>query len=128
MVILSLLTELNNYTSEEILIYRREEMAKQKNYKCVGMYINNVLVGISGLWFLVRHYFGKNIAPDHFVISSAYRNKGLGKLLFEWIYNYAQKHGYEASELNTYIENKKSHKFYENEGYKKLGFHYLKKF
>ena len=49
-------------------------------------------------------------------------------MLFEWIHKYAQDIGYEASELNTYIENKKSHRFYENEGYKKLGFHYLKKF
>ena len=92
------------------------------------MYLNNELIGISGLWFLTRHYSGKTIEPDHVVISSKYRDKGLGKLLFEWIYKYAQSIGYEATELNTYIHNVKSHKFYENEGYKKLGFHYLKKF
>ncbi|MGV8947650.1 MAG: GNAT family N-acetyltransferase [Lutibacter sp.] len=62
------------------------------------------------------------------LIWNNHRNKGLGKNLFEWISNYAQNIGYEASELNTYIENKKSHRFYENEGYEKLGYHYLKKY
>jgi len=128
LVILPLLTELNNYTSKDVLINRIVEMAKQENYTCIGMYLNNELIGISGLWFIIRHYCGRTIEPDHVVISSALRNKGLGKLLFEWIYNYAEKNGYEASELNTYIGNKKSHTFYEKEGYKKLGFHYLKKF
>ncbi|WP_367158773.1 hypothetical protein [Lutibacter sp.] len=47
--------------------------------------------------------------------------------MFKWIYNYTKNIGYEATELNTYIENTKSHQFYENEGFKKLGYHYIKK-
>lgn len=125
--ILPLLKELNKTTTHAVLKQRLLEMTTQ-HYKCVGMYLNDELIGISGLWFLTRHYCGKTIEPDHVVISSKHRNKGLGKKLFEWIYNYAQSIGYEATELNTYIHNVKSHKFYENEGYKKLGFHYLKKF
>ncbi len=125
--IFPLLKELNSNTSDTILKQRLLEMTTQ-HYKCVGMYLNNELIGISGLWFLTRHYCGRTIEPDHVVINLKYRNKGLGKKLFEWIYNYAQSIGYEATELNTYIENVKSHKFYENEGFKKLGYHYLKKF
>ncbi|NOR29128.1 MAG: GNAT family N-acetyltransferase [Lutibacter sp.] len=125
--ILPLLRVINKITSEDILKQRLLEMTTQ-NYKCVGVYLNDELIGISGLWFLTRHYCGRTIEPDHVVINSKHRNKGLGKILFEWIYNYAQSIGYEATELNTYIKNEKSHRFYENEGYKKLGFHYLKKF
>ena len=125
--ILPLLKELNKTTSDSILKKRLLEMTTQ-HYKCVGVYLNNELIGISGLWFLTRHYSGRTIEPDHVVISSKHRNLGLGKKLFEWIYKYAQSIGYEATELNTYIHNVKSHRFYENEGYKKLGFHYLKKF
>ena len=127
LTILPLLKELNNTTSESILKQRVLEMTEQ-HYKCVGIFLKGELIGISGLWFLTRHYSGKTIEPDHVVISSAYRNKGLGKRLFDWIFKYAQSIGYEASELNTYIHNEKSHTFYENEGYKKLGFHYLKIF
>jgi hypothetical protein len=127
LTILPLLKTLNSYTQDNILTQRILEMTTQ-HYKCIGIYIDNNLIGIAGLWFLTRHYCGKTIEPDHVVISKKYRNQGLGKKLFEWIYNYAQRIGYEATELNTYIENVKSHRFYENEGYKKLGFHYLKKF
>jgi len=127
LIILPLLKELNAYTPDNILKQRILEMTTQ-HYKCIGLYVNDELVGIAGLWFLTRHYCGKTIEPDHVVISKDYRNKGLGKKIFSWIYNYAQSIGYEATELNTFIENVKSHRFYENEGYKKLGFHYLKKF
>lgn len=125
--ILPLLKELNTNTPENVLKERLLEMATQ-HYECVGVYLDDELAGISGLWFLTRHYCGKTVEPDHVVIGEKHRNKGLGKKLFEWIYNYAQNIGYEATELNTYIENEKSHRFYENEGYKKLGFHYIKKF
>ena len=125
--ILPLLRELNKNTDEIVLKERLLDMTKQ-HYKCVGVFLKGELVGISGLWFLTRHYCGKTIEPDHVVIGENHRNKGLGKKLFEWICNYAQSIGYEATELNTYIENEKSHRFYENEGYKKLGYHYLKKF
>lgn len=125
--ILPLLKELNTNTTEIILKQRLLEMTKQ-NYKCVGLFLEGELVGTSGLWFLTRHYCGKTVEPDHVVIGKNHRNIGLGKKLFEWIYNYAHSIGYEASELNTYIENEKSHRFYENEGYKKLGYHYLKVF
>ncbi len=62
------------------------------------------------------------------LIWNNHRNKGLGKKLFERISNFAQNIGYEATELNTYIKNEKSHQFYKNEDYKKLGYHYLKKY
>ena len=126
LTIIPLLKQINTTTSDEILKKRILEMTKQ-HYKCVGMYLNEELIGISGLWFLTRHYSGSTIEPDHVVINMAYRNKGLGKKLFKWIHNYAQSIGYEASELNTYIHNVPSHRFYENEGYNKLGYHYLKK-
>jgi hypothetical protein len=127
LIILPLLKELNSYTDENILKDRILDMSNSPNYKCVGVYMNTKLIGISGLWFLTRHYCGKTIEPDHVVIASEFRSKGISKILFEWIYNYTKNIGYEATELNTYIENTKSHQFYENEGFKKLGYHYLKK-
>ncbi|WP_111708686.1 GNAT family N-acetyltransferase [Lutibacter citreus] len=126
-IILPLLEELNPKIEKNILKIRLLDMTSQ-NYKCVGVYHFDKLVGISGLWFLTRLYCGKILEPDHVIITSQYRSKGLGKILFNWIYNYAQSIGYEASELNTYISNVKSHEFYENEGYKKLGYHYIKYF
>ncbi len=54
-IILSLLKELNKTTSKNVLKQRLLEMATQQ-YKCVGIFIDNELIGISGLWFLTRYY------------------------------------------------------------------------
>lgn len=123
--IVPLLQQLNTKTPEEILKKRVLEMTTQ-NYKCVGMYDHEKLIGISGLWMLTRHYIGKTIEPDHVVIDTHYRGKNLGKKLFDWIYTYAKEKGFEATELNAYTGNRKSHKFYLNEGYEIYGYHFIK--
>lgn len=123
---LPLLMLLNQDETKETLSERLLEMSTQ-NYECVGVYDCEKLVGISGLWFQTRHYSGRSIEPDHVIIHQAYRNKGLGKLLFDWIDNYAKNKRCCAVELNTYVRNTASHKFYYNEGYEILGFHFVKR-
>ena len=125
--IIPLLKQLNKNETEHTLSERVLEMSTQ-NYECVGIFNSNKLIGIAGLWFQTRHYCGRSIEPDHVIIHKDYRSKGLGKLLFDWIYKYAQSKGCSATELNTYVGNPASHKFYYNEGYEILGFHFVKKF
>lgn len=126
--VIPLVEKLNSYKiSYEILKKRFYEMIAQKNYECAVIYDGNKLIGVSGLWFCTRHYSGRSVEPDHVYIDEAYRNKGLGRQFFNWIYDYAKERGYEAIELNTYVSNAQSHKFYFNEGFKILGFHFLKK-
>lgn len=124
--IVPLLRKINHKTPQDLLESRLIEMANLPHYECVGMYLDKELIGISGLWYSTRHYIGKTVEPDHVVINEEYRNKGLGKKFFKWIHEYTQSKGCEAIELNTYVENRKSHKFYYNEGYEIFGFHMLK--
>ena len=64
--------------------------------------------------------------PDHVMIDPAYQNKGIGKQLFEWLFRYADENGIEATELNTYVNNHGSHKFYFNLGYIIKGYHFVR--
>lgn len=123
--ILPLLRQINHKTPDKILKERILEMANQ-NYECACMYDNDKMIGICGIWYMTRHYIGKSMEVDHVVIDNQYRSKGLGSQFFKWIYDYAKSKGCEASELNTYVSNPKSHKFYYNEGYNIYGFHFLK--
>ena len=50
----------------------------------------------------------------------------IGKKFFNWIYTYTKSKGCEAIELNTYTGNRKSHKFYYNEGFNIYAFHFAK--
>jgi diamine N-acetyltransferase len=125
--ILPFLMELSEYeVSAPVLKQRFQEMFTQ-NYECFGVYHKEELIGVFGLWFMTRHYAGKSCEPDHVYIKPEFQNKGLGKKVFNFIFDYAKKKGCETSELNSYVHNFKSHKFYMNMGYVIKGYHFLKK-
>lgn len=117
----------SNKFSDQILKQRFEEMFTQ-NYECVGVYHDQQLVGITGLWYQTRHYAGKSCETDHVYIHPAYRSKGIGDQLFAFIEAHAKQKGCEAVELNTYVQNSPSHKFYYNAGFNIIGFHFAKYF
>ncbi|OSY87677.1 acetyltransferase [Tenacibaculum holothuriorum] len=125
-IIFPLLKVINTKTPHDILKERVYEMIKLPHYECVGMFDGEKLIGISGLWYTLRHYVGKSVEPDHVIVDESYRGNGLGNKFFDWIYEYTKKKGCEAIELNTYTGNKKSHKFYYNEGFEIYGFHFVK--
>ena len=110
----------------DVLKARFEEMFDQ-NHECRGVFLDGELIGVFGLWFMTRHYAGRSCEPDHIYIAEEHRNKGVGKKLFTFIYNYATEKGCETSELNSYVSNYRSHKFYLNEGFEIKGYHFIKK-
>ena len=110
----------------DILKERFAEMLTQ-DYEAFGVYDDEKLIGCFGLWSMTRHYCGKSVEPDHVYIDENYRSKGIGKQLFEWIEVYGKKKGVTTIELNTYVQNFPSHKFYYNQGFNALGYHFLKK-
>ena len=124
--ILPLVRMLNTELSNSELLSRLDEMLAQ-GYECVGVYDKEKLIGIAGLWIITKLYIGKHIEPDNVIIDPAYRNKGIGELLMNWIYEYGKKRGCVASELNCYMANEKGQKFWVKEGYTPLGIHYQKK-
>jgi len=123
--IIPLLRVLNEKIDEDTLKQRLEDMIRQ-GYQCVGIYDQETLAGISGMWFLTKYYVGKHIEPDNVIILPQYRGKGLGEQLMKWIYEYARSQGCIASELNCYVNNHGGQKFWINEGYRVIGFHYQK--
>lgn len=123
--IIPLLKQLNDRTPTKLLKSRLVEMTEQ-NYECAVMYNKDKLIGVCGIWYMTRHYIGKSMEIDHVIIDTNYQNKGLGKYFLKWIYKHVKSKGCEASELNAYTSNPKSHKFYYNEGYNIYGFHFLK--
>jgi len=125
--IVPLVYELNNEKiSLDVLQTRFKEM-QQQNYECAVIKHNEVLIGVAGMWFCTRHYIGKSAELDHVYIQSEHRGSGLGKQFMAWIANYIKAKGYQSIELNTYVQNYPSHKFYYNEGFQILGYHFLKK-
>lgn len=120
------LIKLNNTTiPEEVLLARLDEM-KTQGYQCVGLYLDEQLIGVCGLWMMTKFYVGKHIEPDNVFILPEYRRQGYGKQLLDWVYDYGRTHGCLASEMNCYISNENGNAFWEQEGFVKIGYHYQK--
>ena len=126
-LVLPFVMELGDFQTDEALLKARFLEMFDQNYECFGVYLGEELIGVFGLWFMTRHYAGKSCEPDHVFIKSEYQNRGFGKQIFEFIFDYSRKKGCETSELNSYVQNFKSHKFYMNHGYVIKGYHFLKK-
>jgi hypothetical protein len=125
--VLPFVLELGEYQIDEALLRARFQEMFSQNYECFGVFLNDELIGVFGLWFMTRHYAGKSCEPDHVIIKPEYQNKGIGNEIFEFIFRYAKEKGCETSELNSYVQNFRSHKFYMNHGYVIKGYHFLKK-
>lgn len=126
--IIPLVQKLMSFSVSEALLKERFAEMVTQNYECAVIYDENELIGVTGMWFRTRHYAGETVEIDHVYIEDAYRNKGLGKAFLNWIYDYVKSKGCITAELNTYVQNYPSHKFYYNEGFEILGYHFLKKF
>jgi len=125
--VIPLVYELNDSRiPHNILEDRFSEMINQ-NYECAVIKDDDIIVGVTGLWYCTRHYIGKTAEMDHVYILPDYRGKGVGEQFVNWINRYLKEKGCQSIELNTYVNNYASHKFYYNHGFEILGFHFLKK-
>lgn len=114
-----------NNVSKKVLRTRFMEMCEQ-SYECAGIYEGETLIGCCGLWFQTRHYAGRSIEMDHVIIKDTHRNQGIGKQLMQYVYDYATAKQCLWVELNTYVDNFPSHKFYYNQGFVAKGYHFVK--
>uniref|UniRef100_UPI004049BEA2 GNAT family N-acetyltransferase n=1 Tax=Flavobacterium sp. TaxID=239 RepID=UPI004049BEA2 len=102
------------------------QMFQFNNYYCFGLYQNNLLIGICGGWLTVRIYSGRQLEIDHFVIDEKIRSGGFGKTFISLLEDWAKEKNCKTVELNAYVQSDKAHKFYFQNEYKVLGFHFQK--
>ena len=124
--IVAVLQKLGNYTVAEAVIKERLQEMTQQNYECLGIFDEEKLIGTCGLWFQTRHYAGRSLEMDHVIIDDAYRGHGVGKMLVEFVSDYAKKKSCNWVELNSYVHNFPSHKFFYNQGFVAKGYHFVK--
>ena len=118
--------QLNPDIPQKTLESYLDDMFDLPTYRCFGAFIDNKLIGISSGWITIRFYSGKQLEVDNVVIDASLQSKGIGNQFLEYIEAWAIKNGCKTVELNSYVQNSRSHKFYYNRSYQVLGFHFLK--
>lgn len=114
-----------NYTETTMKSYFKD-MFQYKTYRCFAIEENNNIIAVASGWITVRLYCGKQLEVDNVIVDSSIQSKGIGSYFFNEIEKWAIKNNCKTIELNTYVANSRSHKFYFNKGYKILGFHFQK--
>lgn len=124
--LLNLTKLLNPNLPISILETRQVEMFEFENYRCFGLFEGDKLIGVSSGWIAVKLYSGKQLEIDNVIIDNTIQSKGYGTFFIAEIESWAKTNNCETVELNTYTQNGRSHKFYFNQGYNILGFHFQK--
>ncbi len=96
------------------------------NYTQIGVFENNICLGITGCWSATKLWTGKYLEIDNFVVHPEYRSKGIGKLLTDYIEQKALEIGCSSIVLDAFTGNFGAHRFYYNQGYVPRGFHFIK--
>lgn len=95
------------------------------NYGQVAVYEDNECVGLSGFWIGSKLWCGKYLELDNVVVAEKHRSKGIGKLIFDYLYEKGVQEKCTMLALDSYTVNFKAHKFFYNEGYAPRGFHFI---
>ena len=95
-------------------------------YKQLAVFEHDVCVALTGFWTGYKLWTGKYIEIDNFIVDENHRQKGLGKLMTDYISVKASAEGCTAVVLDAFTANFKAHRFYYNQGYEPRGFHFIK--
>jgi ribosomal protein S18 acetylase RimI-like enzyme len=123
----NLIKLLNPNLKEETFIQSVQEMNQNPNYKVILIYNGKECIAICGYWIATKLYCGKYLEMDNVIVKPAYQRKGIGNILSELCENIATENNCNVMMLDAYIENELAHKFYENHGFIKKGYHFVKK-
>ncbi len=112
--------------SPETYIDYVEEMARLNNFKLVGAFLGDKIVGAAGYWVLIMLYCGRYIQASNLVVDRQNRSLGVGKKILDHIEKIGRDLNCHKMVLDSYTENKKSHPLYYREGFYIRGFHFMK--
>jgi diamine N-acetyltransferase len=83
-------------------------------------------LGVVGLWFFPRVWCGLQADIDNFVVDKNARSQGVGKKLIDQCLDCAKQNRATLATLDTFVDNKDSHRFYFREGFTIWGYHFVK--
>ena len=81
-------------------------------------------VAVAGFRIGENLAWGRFLYVDDLVTHPAYRSKGYGAALLTWLCEYAEREGCLQLHLDSGMQRKEAHRFYEREGMKRTSYHF----
>ena len=92
----------------------------------IGIFDNDELITYAGVCVQTNLYHKRHLFVFELVTDEKYRSKKYGKMMLEYLHDYAKMGMCENIVLSSGLKKVDAHKFYENHGFSKKSFVYLK--
>ena len=102
------------------------EMVEMNDFKMIGAFLGEEIVGVAGYWVLRMLYCGRYIQISSFIVDEEKRGSGIGKKILREVEKIGKKLNCEKIILDSFTENKKSHALYYREDFYIRGLHFMK--
>ncbi|MDA7705566.1 GNAT family N-acetyltransferase [Rickettsiales bacterium] len=103
-----------------------KEMMELSNFKMIGAFIDNQIIGISGYVISKMFYCAKFLRISNLIIDKNHRNQKIGTKMIHFLEEKARNNNCKHVILDSFIGNKKSHSLYFREGFFIRGLHFMK--
>jgi GNAT superfamily N-acetyltransferase len=116
--------ELRPHIEEENFLsrVRNQEVA---GYRLAFVEHAGGLVAVAGFRVGENLAWGRFLYVDDLVTLPAHRSKGVGASLLSWLREFAAKEGCQQVHLDSGMQRKDAHRFYEREGMSVASFHFV---
>lgn len=111
-----------SYKDFEDLIYDMRHM----DYKMIGIMQEDELITYAGVAIETNLYHKRHLYVFDLVTDEKYRAKGYGKMMLDYLKDYAKMGMCENMVLSSGFEKKEAHAFYKKNGFEKKSFLFLK--
>jgi len=120
--VLSQLRKELSYKEFEDLVYDMRHI----EYKMIGIMDNDRLITYAGVSILTNFYHKRHLYIYDFVTDEKYRSKGYGKMMIEYLQDYAKMGMCENIVLSSSFKKESAHHFYEKSGFAKKSYLFVK--
>ena len=110
------------YKEFEDLIYDMRHM----EYKMIGIFDKEILMTYAGVAICTNLYHKRHLFIYELVTDEKHRVKGYGKMMLEYLEDYARVGMCENIVLSSGLQREKAHKFYEKYNFDKTSYVFVK--
>lgn len=120
----SVMAQLRPHLSEADYVATVGRMRVTDGFRIFAAMRDGAFVGVAGVRPMELLYCGRILQIDDLVVSDAERSTGVGKALVDHVKAVARTEGRGEVHLDSGLARAEAHRFYDREGFERLGYHF----